>query len=370
MTGNIFFSRSPKIGVRTGREMLSGLLWCVFAESAKMAYRVDSPWIAQNSLRALFRALRGWMDGLSKAQVEECLAMFGSDAGILFIDGSNYGRLSEAIKKQKSSVHIISFFHNVEARFFWDAFRRSKSLHALIVLLCNYLVERKAIANSDVLVFLNARDANLAGRIYRRQMGHSRIEIFPMCLEDYPGSEEIAAAPANRPCRGLFLGGAFYANVQGIKWFAKYVAPFIPCEIIVAGKGFEKYREEIELHGNITVVGTVENVADWYREAAFVISPIFHGSGMKTKTAEAAQFGRPILATSEAFTGFEGYIDLLGIECNTAKEFIDAICAVYDGDQHFDSVRIRSVFDENFSKDAAGFRMRALLNSCVENVTS
>jgi len=361
MKRNIFFSRAPKDGVSTGREMLSGLLWRVFNECVEGACRIDSPWQAQSPLKALLRGVRCWLDGLDRALVDECISSFGDCSGTLFIDGSNYGRLAEDAKRRLPNATVITFFHNVEARFFWDGFLESRSPRSLIVAFCNYLAERKAVANSDVLVFLNARDADLARRIYRRSMGSPRIEILPMCLEDRPEALETVTVAPTQPIFGLFVGGSFFANVQGMKWFAENVAPFLPCMTYVVGKGFEAYREELEGHDNITVVGTVESVYDWYARAAFVISPIFHGSGMKTKTAEAAQFGRPLLGTSEAFTGFEKHIEVLGLECTTPKDFIDGIAGIVNGGLRFDAMEIRSVFVDNYSQDAARRRMCALL---------
>ena len=40
------------------------------------------------------------------------------------------------------------------------------------------------------------------------------------------------------------------------------------------------------------VVGEVESLAQWYHDAYFVVAPIFDGSGMKTKVAEALMYGK------------------------------------------------------------------------------
>lgn len=363
MGSEVFFSRARRSGVRTGREMLSGLLWGVFSDSVKAAGRIDAAWIEQSPIKALLLGLRGWLDGLDKSKVDECIASFGDGSGTLFIDGSNYGRLGAEVKRQLPGVAVVTFFHNVEAWFFWDAFLQSKSLRSLMVALCNYYAERKAFANSDILVFLNKRDADLASRIYRHRLCNSRIEIFPMCLEDHPKAEGSVAVLPIRPLFGLFVGGAFYANVQGMRWYAENVAPFLTCMTFVVGKGFEQYREELESHGGVTVIGTVGDVADWYERATFIISPIFKGSGMKTKTAEAAQFGRPILGTPEAFAGFEEHIDQLGLVCSKPRDFINAVSNIVEGNLRFDANQVRSIFVKNYSQSAASRRMTTLLEA-------
>jgi hypothetical protein len=56
-----------------------------------------------------------------------------------------------------------------------------------------------------------------------------------------------------------------------------------------------------------------------------MISPIFKGSGMKVKTCEALMYGKNIIATQEAFEGYEIEYDKVGALCNTREEFIYAL---------------------------------------------
>ena len=45
----------------------------------------------------------------------------------------------------------------------------------------------------------------------------------------------------------------------------------------------EKYKDNEKLE----IKGTVEDISRYYYEDNIIISPIFHGSGIKTKTIEA-----------------------------------------------------------------------------------
>ena len=94
------------------------------------------------------------------------------------------------------------------------------------------------------------------------------------------------------------------SNKKGIIWFAKNVAPFIDIDIYVIGSGFEKIKKEVEISKNVKVIGKVESLDEWYKEASFVIAPIFSGSGMKTKVAEALMYGKMVVGTKEAFSGY------------------------------------------------------------------
>jgi glycosyltransferase involved in cell wall biosynthesis len=161
----------------------------------------------------------------------------------------------------------------------------------------------------------------------------------------------------------LFVGGTFYANVAGITWFVKNVVPHITIKTLIVGKGFEALRGNLEQKGKVEVVGTVVNVADWYRKAQFVVAPIFDGSGMKTKVAEALMFGKKIIGTREAFSGYEDVAERAGWVCNTADEFISAICQEQNLNLKEYDLELRALFNKRYSIDAATVRFKSIMNS-------
>jgi hypothetical protein len=59
-----------------------------------------------------------------------------------------------------------------------------------------------------------------------------------------------------------------------------------------------------------------------YKQSEFVIAPIFSGSGMKTKLAEATSYGKTVFATSHALIGYENLSENFAISCNNEKEFL------------------------------------------------
>ena len=85
--------------------------------------------------------------------------MFYKDERLaLFIDGSNLGAAARAIKRTCPRVRVVTFFHNVEARFFLGALRAKPTAKAFGVLLAHYRAERLAVRWSDTIVCLSARD--------------------------------------------------------------------------------------------------------------------------------------------------------------------------------------------------------------------
>jgi len=74
----------------------------------------------------------------------------------------------------------------------------------------------------------------------------------------------------------------------------------------------------------LEVLDYVENTQPYLASADFMIMPLFEGSGMKIKTCEALMYGKYIIGTPEAFTGYEITPDI-AMTCNTKTEFITAI---------------------------------------------
>ena len=266
--------------------------------------------------------LLGYIDGVSRSSIHDvCERIRRSGAKRVFLDGSNLGKLAQAIRQSSRDVEIVTFFHNCEARFFLGSLRQQPSLRALGVLAANHRAERLSVRSSDKLICLSLRDSRQLERWYGRGGTH----IVPMAMQDQlpPNLPRVPTPP--REVYALFVGGTFYANRQGIGWFVNEVAARSPVKTYVVGKGFEKWKATLERNGNVEVVGSVDSLAPWYLGAHFVIAPIFDGSGMKTKVAEALMFGKRVVGTPEAFVGYEAVVDSVGAVCETAPQFLAAL---------------------------------------------
>ena len=309
-------------------------------------------------LGALLGAFRGWIDGLDAAAVRGILELIAAQSiREVFIDGSNLGTLAAVIKATRPEVRVTTFFHNVEARFFWGSLRLRKSPRALAVLLVNYLAERRAVRNSDWRICLSERDSRLLCRLYGRGATH----LSPMALEDKlpPHYASLVANPGEP--YALFVGGSFYANREGIRWFVERVVPRLRLKVCIVGRGFEALRDRLAVPGRVEVVGAVDDLAPWYLNARLVIAPIFDGSGMKTKVAEALMFGKAVLGTAEAFSGYEEIIGKAGQVCATADQFVAAIGQGTWERAGCDPV-LRAIFLRHCSQEALHQRYRHLFD--------
>jgi hypothetical protein B2_15733 len=95
-------------------------------------------------------------------------------------------------------------------------------------------------------------------------------------------------------CNILFVGGYYYPNVNGFRWFIKNVTPLIKInyEVTLVGNRMDLLKEEFSNNSNVKVLGRVEDLSPYYEDADVVVGPIFEGAGMKVKTAEALSYTR------------------------------------------------------------------------------
>lgn len=303
-------------------------------------------------------ALRGHIDGVDSTSIDALCARIVADRiSDVFFDGSNLGAAAAAVARRHPGVRIVSFFHNVEARFFAEALRSQPSARALAVLAANYRAERAAVRSSDRLVCLSARDGAMLGRVYGRRAD----AIAPMAMIDALPVDAPPPPRSERPFL-LFVGGGFYANRDGIRWFARDVAPRLSIGTVVVGQGMEPLRAELADKPAVTVIGATDDLPGWYRRAALVVAPIFAGSGMKTKVAEALMFGKHVVATPEALSGYGEAVLAATACCTDVDGFVAAIAAVLARDPPgFDPAQ-RALYERFHSFAAARERMARILD--------
>ena len=283
----------------------------------------------------------------------------GNNIDVVFLSTSALGRVARSIKKRYPNVMIISFYHNIEKYYAKEQIKVSgiKKIFTYINLSFN---ESLTSHYADFHVVLNKRDASLLNQYY----GKEADLIVPINYEDR-FIKHFSNTSNNDPKVALFVGSAFYANVEGIKWFLKEVKPFINSRLIIVGKGMEKYVEEFRCDG-VDVLGFVEDLDELYAQADYVVLPIFSGGGMKTKTAEALMFGKTVLGTKEAFEGYENMDDSFAIECNDSSSFIGAIKIIEaSASGNTFNPEARSYYLRKCSFDAVMYRWNAFFTSII-----
>jgi hypothetical protein len=180
-------------------------------------------------------------------------------------------------------------------------------------------MEKFAVNRATIISALNDRDSKGLQRYY----GRGADLILPIGMEK---DENIITNNTNREDHyGLFVGSSIGPNVEGLKWFFNNVAGKTPqVKYYIVGSCCDAFAN-FPYPSNVCLKGRVDELGEYYRNASFVICPIFSGSGMKTKTIEALKYGKTILGTTEAFEGIDVDFTKVGLKSDNAEDYIRTI---------------------------------------------
>lgn len=305
-------------GSQKNYNVLSGL----FGEDDITVYHIHDE-NKQKTLRdyfsGIFYFLLNYYYGLTPKRVKEIVTL-AKAYDYVFIDRSVFGILAKKLKKHHYTGKTICFFHNVEVLYFGAKISRYAPWRP-IVLHCVNRNDAYSCLYADKVIALNARDD---GEIFKRYHRHADV-LVPVAFRDRYNLPSYPMAMTSPTPLCLFLGAYFPPNNEGIEWFIKEVYPHVKIKMKIVGKGMSKIKEADFLTPEIEVVSDAPDLLPYFEEADIMIFPIFKGSGMKVKTCESLMYGKNIIATDEAFEGYEVDYDQAGGRCNSAEEFIRRI---------------------------------------------
>jgi sugar transferase (PEP-CTERM/EpsH1 system associated) len=107
----------------------------------------------------------------------------------------------------------------------------------------------------------------------------------------------------------VFTGAMdYYANIDGVVWFAKEIFPIIkekyPDSIFcIAGSNPSKEVLELEKIKGVVVTGFVEDIRPYYQYADISVIPLRIARGLQNKVLEAMSMGKAVVSTSKALEG-------------------------------------------------------------------
>ena len=290
--------------------------------------------------------------GITSEVIINTLNELSNGYDYVFVCQSLCGRICKIIKKHYPTVKVITFFHNIERQYAKEYYKVS-GVRAIPYYLRVRVWEKMAVEYSDFCITLNERDSKLLESYYKR----SANAILPTSLEDKFTDDN---KHDNKPVIDyLFVGAAFYPNVEGVQWFIDNVMPHVKGKLCVVGKNMD-YKLFRNLSDNVEIHGFVDDLAEYYSKSKMVVSPIFHGGGMKTKTAEALMYGKFIIGTDEALEGYVFNSECMS-RCNTKDEFIKSILNIENKGYHH-NMHSRLLFHEYYSYESSEKIMRGLLD--------
>lgn len=276
------------------------------------------------------------------------------------MDTSICGTLIKELKSKIPDQPIFTQFQNCEKDYNNVRFAGKHKIKSSVYKKLVTNGEKLTLEYSDCNAVYSKRDMDRLETIY----GKKADVILPLFLKDemngknpeeYDGDEGYC----------LLFGPVLNPNIEGFRWFVDHVSPYIKIKTVLAGKGFEDFKDEY--YGKaVEVKGYVENIKELYHKAKCVCIPLFLGGGMKVKTIEALMFGKNVFGTDEAFSGYDLDYEAIGGLCNTPHEFIDKINSLVENDDSFINFRSREIYERIYSEDAALKRLKDVLEWSIE----
>lgn len=231
--------------------------------------------------------------------------------------------------KQRGSPWVL-FQHNVESMI-WK--RRAEGKTGLKARYWNAQRDRmqnfeeKVSRRFDGVLAVSEEDA----RIFREEMKLTNVlGVVPTGVDmDY-----FQAVPKKVPSvpTVVFMGSMdWYANVDGVRWFAEAVWPVVQREVsdakfVIVGRQPPAEIQALASSGrNIEVTGTVPDVRPHLRGSHVVVVPLRIGGGTRLKILEAMAAEVPVVSTR---IGAEGLCVADGRHLLMADTTVDTAAAV------------------------------------------
>lgn len=139
----------------------------------------------------------------------------------------------------------------------------------------------------------------------------------------------------NQPVRLLFVGTLdYFPNEDAICWFCNKMLPLLRqvgapevCVQIVGSRPTRRVRDLASIP-NVLLIGEVDKIDDFYRQADFAIVPLRAGSGTRIKVLESLNFGCPVVSTSLGVEGLDVKAGEQVLVGDSEVEFVQACVAL------------------------------------------
>lgn len=235
----------------------------------------------------------------------------------------SYGQLAP-YAQDIAARHKVLDLHNVESALMSSYAASSGRLRSSVAraeAMALRRIERKALAAYDVVSVVSdadrARLARSGSRVLVCPNGWEPAEPMPM------GADRIVAFVA-------LMGWA--PNVDAARWLSTEVWPHVRTDLPDARLhlvGREPTAEVMALAADdITVTGTVPEIAPYLRSARVAVAPLRAGGGSRLKILEALDAGRPVVATTIGAEGLEALIGVGIVVADDPGHFADEVVAL------------------------------------------
>ena len=187
--------------------------------------------------------------------------------------------------------------------------------------------EAKEVQLFDTILAIQNEEANLFRDLAPQQnvlvCGHAPAPL-PSPKDQRSTSEILTVG---------YLASANASNLQSFTNFInrswKTISDRCNIRLVIAGMICELISETspnlLREHSNITAIGSVDELAEFYHQIDVVINPVEFGTGLKIKNCEAIFFGKPLVTTTTGMDGLSGESGESLMVCNSPKEWINCL---------------------------------------------
>ena len=238
----------------------------------------------------------------------------------------------------------------------WSDMLAENKIKKKVGWLMEYLARRKwqtvICKKGDILFFFSNKDRD---HLLKKTKKQFNSYILPAIVEkdNIWDKNKLYNVESNTI---IFVGGlGSLFNKHAARYFIKNIFPHIRKEIPQVKLYIVGHSPDTEILSynskNIIVTGKVSNVSEYIQKASVYVSPLFAGSGFKTKIVEALRFGKPIVTTE---AGIQGLWDLgkdAIVISNKPKEFSDEVIKLLKNDtlRIKRSLEARALFENTYT---------------------
>ena len=305
------------VGSKRNYDMLVSIFGCDNVTAARVD-ELPSRTLFQKTSKFFSKLLTGY-----QYDVRGLRSIDFSQYNYIFSDSSILGLFIKRLRKLGYKGKIITYFHNCELKLYHELYDRSNIFIKYSMINIAKKNEYASLKYSDNCIVLNKRDLNDLKSEYKISFEYT---LIPVSMEDSYKTTTIGEKNESELPVYTFLGSFFGPNIHGVKWFIQNVYPCVNIRLRIIGRDMWRLEKEIQVDKNIEILSDVPDLQPYILSSDYMIYPIFEGSGMKLKTCEALMYGKNIVATPEAFCGYDiDDYDKIGACCTTKSEFIAAI---------------------------------------------
>jgi glycosyltransferase involved in cell wall biosynthesis len=159
--------------------------------------------------------------------------------------------------------------------------------------------------------------------IIQQNTSNTIVSLLPMTQDPCYLDNQYTDSP-------IFTTGPNAFNTQGYLYFAKHVLP----KVLAAIPAFQLQVtgaccQEVMPTVGIELAGFVPDLKACYRQARFMISPVFGGTGQQVKIVEAMAHGLPVVALKSAAKKSPIEHGINGFIANDAEEFAQYVIQLW-----------------------------------------